>query len=121
MSWRMVLATSFALLTLALMTVASVAQKGEPAFDGRKFFEELNKRGVDTKGVDGKAFFDELAGRGMSAKAPVDVNKFIGELRTRGVAIGDIDGNRLFGEMRERGVLMPDMLLINRDPPKNPD
>ena len=57
-----------AILALVLMTLAAVAQQS--GFDGRKFFEELAGRGVDTKGIDGRKFFEEITGKGTSPTAP---------------------------------------------------
>ncbi len=120
MKWQDIAFATIAALALAVLTLAAVAQPSEKTFDGRKFFEELASRGIDTKGVDGNKFFEEIAGNGARSRSPIDGARFFEELQRRGVAIKDIDGERLLGEMRQRGVMMPDMVLINRDVPTSP-
>src|SRR5262245_41287037 len=108
---NLVLAVAAAILAL---TGAASAQQSPRSFDAGKFFEELNNRGVNTKGIDGQKFFDELANRGVNSKTPLDGKKFFEELANRGVNVKGVDGNVVLGELQDSGVILPDMVLINR-------
>ena len=88
------------------------AQSAAGTFDGKKFFEEISSKGVNTKGLDASKFFEELASKGVSSKAPIDPKKFFEELSSRGVNTQGIDANKFFEELSSRGVKMPDMMVV---------
>src|SRR5262245_40666715 len=100
--------SAVALGAFCLAATAS-AQTGR-SFDAGKFFEEINNRGVNTKGIDGYKFFEDIANRGVSSNNPIDGNKFFEELSNRGVNTAGFDGNKFFEELSNRGVSMPDMV-----------
>lgn len=88
------------------------AQPASGAFDGKKFFEELSSRGVNTKGLDANKFFEELAAKSVSSKAPIDPRTFFEELASRGVNTKGFEPNKFFEELSARGVKMPDMMVV---------
>jgi hypothetical protein len=51
--------------------------QGKAEFDARKFFEEIDSRGVNTKGIDGNKFFEEISSRGVSSKEMFDGKKWV--------------------------------------------
>ena len=61
---------------------------------------------------DGKKFFEEISSRGVNSKAPIDARKFFEELSSRGVNTQGIDPNKFFEELSSRGVKMPDMMVV---------
>lgn len=105
---RLALAGAICLVAAGL----AQAQSAAGAFDGKKFFEEISSRGVNTKGLDANKFFEELASRGVSSRAPIDAKKFFDELSSRGVNTQGIDPNKFFEELSSRGVKMPDMMVV---------
>ena len=105
------MAAAAAIGLFALTGVANAQQKAE-AFDAKKFFEELDNRGVSTKGFDAAKFFEEINNRGVNSKNPIDGNKFFDELANRGVNTKGFDGNKFFEELNNRGVKLPDMVMM---------
>lgn len=105
---RLALAGAICLMASGL----AQAQTAAGAFDGKKFFEELSSRGVNTKGLDAGKFFEELASKAVSSKALIDPQKFFEELASRGVNTQGFDANKFFQELSSRGVKMPDMMVV---------
>lgn len=102
---------AFAAICLLAAGLAQ-AQPAPGAFDGKKFFEEISAKGVNTKGLDANKFFEELAAKGVSSKAPIDPKGFFEELSSRGVNTQGVDANKFFEELSARGVKMPDMMIV---------
>ena len=96
------LATAFAVLALAS---TAFAQQPAPAFDGKKFFEELSSRGFKSPaGFDGKKFFEELQSRGFNNTNKFDGKKFFEELSSRGFSTpAGFDGKKFWEEQSKTG------------------
>ena len=97
---------------LAASSIA-LAQTPAPAFDGKKFFDELSSRGYKSPaGFDGKKFFDELSSRGYSDKKKIDGKAFFEELSKQGFSgPAGFDGKKFFEEqIRTGGWAMPPMV-----------
>lgn len=105
---RFVTAGALCLLTAGM----AHAQSSAGAFDGRKFFEELSARGVNTTSLDPDKFFAELSARAVKSNAPIDPKKFFEELAARGVNTQGFDPNKFFEELSARGVKMPEMMMV---------
>ena len=97
---------------LAFSNVA-FAQRPTAAFDGKKFFEELQSRGFKSpEGFDSKTYFDELKSRGFNDTNKFDGKKFFEELQSRGFSTpAGFDGKTFWEEqVRTGGNNMPPMV-----------
>jgi hypothetical protein len=76
-------------------------------FDPKKFFKELNDRGVNTKALDPDKFFRDIGNQGVSANKPMDSKKFFEELGNQGVSVQNIDAQKFWQDMANQGVKLP--------------
>ena len=93
---------------VGLLAVAGVAL-AETAFDSKKFFEELQSRGVNMPAnFDGQEFFEELQRRGFSSNNPIDQKRFFEELQSRGTNMpANFDGKAFFEQFDRRRSACP--------------
>ena len=97
---------SIATVAIALALAGPVsAQQKAAAFDGQKFFEELQSRGFKAPaGFDSKKFFEEVTTRGYNAQNKLDGKKFFEELQSRGFSSpAGFDGKKFFEEQSKTG------------------
>ncbi len=84
-------------------------------FNNKKFFEELQLRGVKTQGIDADKFFEELRLTGASAQAPLEPEAFWRELATRGAsAPANFDARRFFDDLATTGAKAPSMVKTTK-------
>jgi len=102
--------TKFAVAgTIALLSLSTASAQSD--FDSKKFFEELQLRGVKTQGIDPEKFFEELRMTGASAQSPLDPEAFWRELATRGAsAPANFDARRFFDDLATTGAKAPSMV-----------
>jgi hypothetical protein len=91
---------------IACMGVAN-AQGTKAPFDAQKFWEEMENRGVQAKGIDANKFWEEMETRG--SKGPTTPKEFFAELQKKGAQITDknFDADKFWEDMERRGVKMP--------------
>ena len=105
----------FTIPAVAQQPAATQSTTAQPAaaFDGKKFFEELQSRGFKAPaGFDGKKYFEEVTTRGYNAQNKVDGKKFFEELQSRGFSVpAGFDGKKFLEEQtRTGGYNMPPMV-----------
>ena len=84
-------------------------------FDSKKFFNEMQTRGVNTHGIDPEKFFEELRLTGASAQAPLEPEAFWRELATRGAsAPANFDARRFFDDLATTGAKAPSMVKTTK-------
>ena len=103
------------LATMFSLSGPAFAQQGASAFDGKKFFEDLQSRGFKASAnFDGKKFFEEVTTRGYNAQNKLDGKKFFEELSSRGFsAPAGFDGKKFFEE-NSKSWAMPPMVDMGK-------
>ena len=88
-----------------ILTLATAANAQQPAFDGKKFFDEIASKGFSAPAAfDGKKFFDEIANKGYSDKNKIDGTKFFDEIASKGfTAPAGFDAKKFFEEQQKTG------------------
>jgi hypothetical protein len=94
-------------LGVAVLGQAAVAQ----GFDNKKFFNDLQSRGVSTGTLDPDKFFEEMRATGASAQNRLDPEKFFEELQARGASTpANFDARRFFDELAATGAKAPEIV-----------
>ncbi len=105
----------FKLSRVCAAGAVGLAVLGQPAFaqgfDGKKFFNELSTRGVNTGTLDPERFFEELRATGASAQNRLDPETFFKELQMRGASMPvNFDARRFFDDLAATGASAPDIV-----------
>ncbi len=94
------------------------AQQKAPAFDGKKFFDEIAAKGFKSPaGFDGAKFFEELEKRGFSSTNKLDGYKFFEEIASKGFSVpAGFDAKKFFEEQIKIGghSYMPPMVEMKK-------
>lgn len=94
-------------LGLAILAPVAFAQ----GFDGKKFFNDMASRGVNTGTLDPEKFFEELRATGASSQNRLDPEAFFEELQIRGASMPvNFDARRFFDELAATGASAPDIV-----------
>ncbi len=110
------LAIATAIGVLAPLQLAS-AQQSQPAFDAKKFFEDLTKSGAASPAnFDPKKFFEDLETRRAATKEPpFDAKRFFEELAKQGVKMpANFDAKKFFEDLAATGAKIPPMVDVKK-------
>jgi hypothetical protein len=95
------------ILGLAVLAPAAFAQ----GFDSKKFFNDMESRGVNTGTLDPETFFEELRATGASTQNRLDPEAFFKELQVRGASMpANFDARRFFDDLAATGASAPDIV-----------
>jgi hypothetical protein len=94
-------------LGLAVLAPPAFAQ----GFDGKKFFNDMASRGVNTGTLDPDKFFEELRATGASSQNRLDPEAFFKELQVRGASMpANFNARRFFDDLAATGASAPDIV-----------